>query len=138
MIAFEGGEIALRAVLALLAAYHLGVGILSVLSPSSAARVASRLYGTTAVESPQLRYGVRMLGLYALALGSLLALATASPGEYRAVIVVAAGLQLARAACRIALRHELAAGFSVPARRNYLNATLLVAEAAVLLAAFPG
>ena len=137
MIALDAGELALRAVLALLAAYHLGVGLLSVVSPSSAVWVASRLYGTAAVDTPQLRYGVRMLGLYALALGSLLALATASPGEYRAVIIVAAGLQLARAACRVLLRHELAAGFRVPMRRNYINATLLVVEAGVLLIAFP-
>jgi hypothetical protein len=137
MIALHASEIALRAVLALLATYHLGVGLLSVLSPSSAARAAARLYGAAAVETPQLRYGIRMLGLYALALGSLLALATGSPAEYRAVIVVAAGLQLARAVCRIVLREELSAGFSVPERRNYINATLLVAEAVVLLVAFP-
>jgi hypothetical protein len=35
------------------------------------------------------------------------------------------------------LREELSAGFSVPERRNYINATLLVAEAVVLLVAFP-
>ena len=137
MTAFGAGDLALRAVLALLTTYHVGVGVVSVLSPSAAMRVSSRLYGTTVAGTPQLRYGVRMLGLYALALGSLLALATSSPAEYRAVIVVAAGLQLARAACRVVLRHELAAGFRVPAKRNYVNASLLVAEAAVLLIALP-
>ena len=80
---------------------------------------------------------MRMLGLYALALGSLLALATWNPTGYRAVIVVAAGLQLASAACRILLRKELTTGFNIPARRNYLNASLLVAEACVLVMAFP-
>jgi hypothetical protein len=65
-------------------------------------------------------------------------LATLSPGEYRAVILVACALQLARAVCRILFRHELVAGFNVSPRRNYLNASLLVAEAFVLAIAFPG
>lgn len=131
------GGLGLRAVLGLLAAYHLAIGSIAVLSPRTAARVSSALYATEVADTAQLRYGLRMLGLYALAIGSLIALATWSPGEYRAVIVVAAGLQLARAACRVLLRQELAAGFNVPARRNYLNASLLVAEACVLAIAFP-
>ena len=128
----------IRAMLALLAAYHLGIGVTSLLSPRTAGRVAAAFYGTDVAESPQLRYGLRMLGLYAIALGSLLTLAAWSPAEHREVIVVACGLQLARAACRVAFRRELAAGFNVSPSRNYLNVSLLVAEACVLAIAIPG
>jgi hypothetical protein len=130
-------DLALRAVLALLALYHLAIGTLSVASLRLTARVTSRLYGLAVVETPALRYAVRMLGLYALALGTLLAVAARSPGQHREVIVVVAALQLARALHRVLLRREVADAFSVPARRNALNAALLVAEAIVLAACLP-
>ena len=125
-------EAALRAVLGLLAVYHLGMGALSALAPAHAGRLGSALYGVRAAETPQLRYGLRMLGLYALALGMLLAIAAVEPRAHRSVIAVAAALQAARAVARIVLRGELAAAFAVPAGRNALNAALLLAEAAVL------
>lgn len=130
-------ETLLRSLLALLALYHLGIGTLSVLWPRAAGRVSAKLYGTNVAESPQLRYGLRMLGLYALAIGSLLVLAAASPGQHRSVIIVAGALQLARAVCRIAFRSELTAAYGISPRRNYLNASLLVAEAFVLAAVLP-
>ena len=127
----------LRALLALLAGYHLAIGVVSVASLRATARVVGALYGLSVAETPALRYAVRMLGLYALALGALLALAARAPATHRDVIAVVAGLQLARAACRLLLRRELAAAFQLPARRNAINAALLVAEAAVLVACFP-
>jgi hypothetical protein len=123
---------ALRGVLGLLAAYHLSIGLLAVFSPRLTARVSGALYALEAADNPQLRYGVRMLGLYALAIGVLLSLALWKPAEYTEVIVVVCGLQLARAACRVLLRHELSAAFNVPPRRNALHASLLLAEACVL------
>jgi|SRR5947208_3265413 len=127
----------LRALLALLAGYHLAIGVVSVASLRVTARVVAALYGLSVAETPALRYAVRMLGLYALALGALLALAARAPGAHRDVIAVVAGLQLARAACRLLLRHELTAAFQLPMRRNAVHAALLVAEAAVLVACFP-
>jgi hypothetical protein len=125
-------ELLLRAVLAVLAAYHLGIGLASVLSGRLTRRVAGALYGIGVEESAQMRYAVRMLGLYALALGALLVPAVLEPAAHRDVIVVVCGLQLARAACRVLLRRELTAAFHVSPRRNAFNAALLVAEAAVL------
>lgn len=125
-------EVTLRAVLALLCVYHLGIGIAAVTSPRLVSRVAGALYSLQAAETPQLRYGVRMLGLYALALGTLLAFAAWDPRGHVEVIVVTAGLQLARAVSRLLLRHELSDAFGIPARRNALNAAVLLAEAGVL------
>lgn len=130
-------ETILRTLLALLAVYHLGIGTLSVLWPRAAGRVSATLYGTDVPETPQLRYALRMLGLYALAIGSLLVLAAASPAQHRSVIIVAGALQLARAVCRVAFRTELTAAYGISPRRNYLNASLLVAEVFVLAVALP-
>lgn len=127
-------ELVLRAVLGILAVYHVGMGVTAFASPRTAARLAGWLYALDAQETPALRYGVRMLGLYALGLGALLAVATANPAGNVEIAAVVAGLQLARAAARLAFRHELAAAFHVPPRRNALNAAVLVLEAAVIAA----
>ena len=129
--------LALRAVLLLLAAYHLVIGVVSVTSLRATARLTNALYGLSVRDDPQLAYAVRMLGLYALAIGSLLALAARAPSQHRDVIAVVAVLQLMRAASRIVSRRELTRVFSVPARRNALNAALLVVEAAILFLCFP-
>ena len=125
-------EILLRGVLGLLAAYHLGMGLVSTFAPRAAARIGGALYAIEAAETPQLRYGVRMLGLYALAFGGLLVLATMDPRRYVAVVVAAAALQLARAIARLALRRELAEAFPIGGRRNAVNAAVLLAVAATL------
>ena len=125
-------ETLLRGVLALLSAYHLGIGAISVASPRFAARVGGALYAVEAAETPQLRYGLRMLGLYATALGVLLAVAAWNPREHAAIIVVAAALQVSRAVARLVLRRELTEAFHIPPRRNAFNAAVLVAEAATL------
>jgi hypothetical protein len=127
----------LRAVLALLAIYHLGIGVLSIISLRLTARVTATLYGLSVVDDAGLRYAVRMLGLYALSLGTLLLLAVRSPGTHRDIIAVVALLQLARAACRICFRGELAEAFRLPSTRNAFNTALLIGEALVLIACFP-
>lgn len=126
-------DVVLQSVLGVLAAYHLGMGAVSVSAPRVAARVGGMLYALEAAESAQLRYGVRMLGLYALALGVLLVNAAAEPRAHVDVVVVAAALQLGRAVARIVLRDELAKAFRIPFRRNLANAAVLVGESAVLL-----
>ena len=124
-----------RIVLVVLAVYHLSVGAVSVSSHAAAARAVARLYGVTSLEgSPQLRYAVKMLGLQALALGALAGVAAWNPARHRDVIAVLAGLQASRAVCRLILRHSLLETFGIPIRRNLLNATLLVIEAAILIA----
>jgi hypothetical protein len=133
VIRINYGLLVLQTVLAILALYHLGMGLLSVVSPRAAGKVAGSMYGIAVTENPQLRYAMRMLGLYALALGSLLLLATLNPSEFRVVIVVVAGLQLARAACRIILSRELTTAFDVSPGRNAISTVVLLAESVVLI-----
>lgn len=126
------GEGLLALVLALLAAYHLAMGALCLLAPRGAARLAGALYALRTDESPALRHGVRMLGLYALALGALLAVAALDPRGHAEVAWVLAGLQLARAIARLVWRRDLERIFGIPQRRNAISAVVLVVEAAVI------
>jgi hypothetical protein len=132
-------HVALHVVLGVLALYHLGIGVVSIFSMNATTRVTRALYGieVSGAENTQLRYAVRMLGLYALALGVLLAFAFFDPAANRNVVIVVIGLQLARALCRLLLRQELTLAFRVTPRRNVLSAALLVAEALVLAVTLP-
>jgi len=129
--------VALRTVLLVLALYHLVIGVVSVLSFRATTRLTSAFYGLSVRDDPQLAYAVRMLGLYALAVGSLLVFAAREPTTHRDVIAVVAGLQLLRAASRIVSGRELESAFALPPRRNAINAALLVVEAAILVLCFP-
>ena len=128
----------LRTVLWVLAVYHLVIGVVSVSSLEMTGRLTSALYGIRLNENPQLAYAVRMLGSYALAIGALLVIAARAPASHREIIVVVAGLQVLRGVSRLVSRHELTRAFSLPPRRNALNAALLFVEAAILILFLPG
>lgn len=123
-----------RIVLGVLAAYHVIIGMVSLLSYRGAARIVARLYGVASLDgSPQLRYAVKMLGLQALAIGALAAVAARDPADHRDVIAVLAALQAGRAFYRLANHQSLHDAFGIPAARNALNAAVLLAEAAILI-----
>lgn len=128
-------EIAVRAVLWLLAGYHLVIGVASVTSHRLTSRMVVRLYAGSLGDSEQLRYAVRMLGFYALAIGVLVTVAATDPGAHRPVVAVVAGLQAARAVSRVVSSRLLADAFAVTPARNLLAVSLLAAESAVLLLA---
>lgn len=129
-------EIAVRAVLWLLAAYHIGIGIASVASHGMTSRIVARLYAGSLGDGAQLRYAVRMLGFYALAIGALAAVAATGPDAHRPIVAVIAALQGARAISRLVSWRLLASAFAVSRARNTLAASMLAAEALVLLLVF--
>ena len=122
----------LQAVLGVLAAYHVLVGALSLVSFGATSRVVAGLYGVRLETQQQLRHAVRMLGLTSLALGALMALAARDPGGHREVIMVVTGLQLARATARVVWHRDLAEAFGVSVARNAAAIVLLIAESAAL------
>lgn len=131
------GEVVLRVLLGLLAAYHIGMGTASVFSPTYAARLAGTFYGVRLNPDPPTQYVIRMLGLLAVAIGSLLTVAMLGPAGNRATIVVVAALQASRAACRILFADRLHQSLGLSRSRNALNAALLVAQALALLGLLP-
>lgn len=132
------GEIVLRAVLALLAVYHLSMGIVSVFFQRGAEGMVRGLYGVRMEGSGErFGYALRMLGLYALAFGFLLARAAMDPAGHRSVIAAAILLQSVRAVSRLASAGTLRGAFGVGPVRNRLGAAVLVIQAGVLAWLFP-
>ena len=129
-------EVAVRAVLWLLAAYHVGIGVASIASYGTTSRIVARLYAGSLGGGGQLRYAVRMLGFYALAIGALVAVAATDPAAHRPIVAVVAALQAARAISRLLSWRLLANAFAVSRARNTLAASMLAAEALVLLLVF--
>ena len=129
-------DVAVRAVLWLLAAYHVVIGVASVVSHGATSRIVARLYAGSLGDGEQLRYAVRMLGFYALAIGALVAVAATDPGAHRPIVAVVAALQAARAISRLLSWRLLADAFAVSRARNTLAASMLAAEAMVLLLVF--
>jgi hypothetical protein len=125
--------VGLRILLAGLAAYHLAIGALAVLSYQGTAAAVRTLYGAELDEGAQLRYAIRMLGLYALAFGFLLAAAAREPAAHRHVVLAAALLLIARGLMRLTLARPVAASFGVSARRNRAHAGGLLLLAALLI-----
>ena len=132
----SGTEVAVRAVLWLLAAYHIAIGVASVMSHGTTAHIVARLYAGSLGSGGQLRYAVRMLGFYALAIGALVAVAATDPGAHRPIVAVVAALQAARAVSRLVSWRLLTHAFAVSRARNALAASMLAAEALVLLLVF--
>ena len=134
----SGGEMVLCGVLALLAAYHLSMGVASVFFQRGAAGLARTLYGVEMEGSgARFDYALRMLGVYALAFGFLLACAAADPAGHRSVIPGAILLQSIRAASRLASTGALRAAFGVAPARNRWGAALLAVQAGLLVWFFP-
>jgi hypothetical protein len=134
----SGGETVLRGVLALLAVYHLSMGLVSIFFQRGAAGLARGLYGIEMEDSGQrFSYALRMLGLYAFAFGFLLARAAMDPAGHRSVIVAAILLQSVRAASRLMSAGTLRVAFGVAPARNRLSAAALVAQAGLLVWCFP-
>ena len=124
--------------LVLLAAYHLGIGLVSVASQRWTASVAHGMYGLSVVGGDaRFQYAMKMLGLYALALGGLLVLAAHDPTANRPVLAALLFLQAARGVSRLTFHRLLADAFGVDPRRNAAHAFLLLATAALLAWWFP-
>lgn len=124
----------LYAVLGLTCLYHLGIGVVSCLSPETTAQVGAYFYGVHAdALSPQFVYMLKALGMYALFTGALLLLALRDPQRYRAVVIACAALLGMRALSRLVFFDALHDAFEVPWTRNLFNIGILTTQACLLL-----
>ena len=125
-------EAAARVVLWLLAAYHVVVGAVALVSPARAASVMRSLYGAALPESDAFRYATSMIGALALAIGLVAAVAALAPAQHRAIVAALLVLQLGRIFCRLRDRRLLSASLGVTMQRNGAAIAILGAECAVL------
>ena len=123
----------LRAVLGLLALYHLGIGAVSVLSAEQTAAFAEWFYGLELSGEPRFLYALKALGMYALFTSAVLGLATWDPVRFRPIVYCLAGLQTMRALTRLFFYDLLSAGFGLAWSHNLFNVGLLALEVLLLL-----
>lgn len=125
-------------VLGMTCAYHLGIGVVSLLSPETTLNVAAMLYDVHASAfAPQVVYMLKALGMYALFTGTLLAIALRDPAKYRHIVFVCAALLIMRATTRVLFFDVLHDAFAVEWTRNLVNVTLLVLQAGILVGLCP-
>ena len=123
-----------RAVLALLATYHLATGLLALMAPGRARRFVRTLYGAQLGDAAPMDYAVAMIGAQAVAIGVLAAFAAVEPTRYRAIVAALALLQLLRALVRGIRARVLRDALGVPPRRNVIMIVVLLLEVVVLAA----
>lgn len=127
----------LRIVLAILTIYHLGIGVVSVLSADLTARFAKWFYGLDAEVGPAFVYMLKALGMYAIFTGILSAVCFIDPRRYRAVGIALVVLLVLRCLTRVLAYDTLEAAFGVSWTRNLTNVALMLLWAAVIVVCLP-
>lgn len=121
-----------RAVLVLLALYHLTTGVVAVCFPEFSRTFYATLYHFEPHYWEQYRLILKPWGSYAFFTGLLMALAAYDPRRYRAVIACVILLLSIRIGYRVLYAAEAAEVFRIDAARNALNVGLIVVWVAVL------
>lgn len=117
-----------RIVLGLVAAYHIGMGILAFCSDAAAVWLAKQAFGVTLDGSAQVMYLARLVGLYGVAFGVFVAVMAANPVRYARLVYVVLLLYVLRIVDR---------GVFLPGvKESFQIATPRILTGCVLLAAF--
>ena len=121
-----------RAVLALLAGYHLLTGVVAVWFPDWSFSFYDQLYHFDPRDTAQYRLILKPWGAYALFTGAVLVPACVDPRRLRPVIVVLCGLLCLRCGYRLAFAEEGYAVFGIDGVRNLTNVLLMASYVVVL------
>ncbi|RMG13796.1 MAG: hypothetical protein D6731_11455 [Planctomycetota bacterium] len=125
---------AVRFVLGVLCAYHLGVGLLGCLSAEATVQFGAWFYGLEIdASAAQFAYMLKALSMYALFTGALAAVALHDPERHRSLLWALAGLLVMRCTTRLLFFGTLHQAFHVGWARNLFHVGLMALKAAVLL-----
>lgn len=98
--------------------YHILMGILGVVSGSTAAWGAHVLWHANVTVDPQFSYLAKFLGAYVIAFGIMLLFITKDPVRYAGLVYPAVVVALLRIAERLIFASELKAAFGIGMRRT--------------------
>lgn len=124
----------LRVLLAFIAIYHLGLGVLAIVSDGGFVWLARVLGGATTEASPQAIALMHPFGAYLAAFGVAMAVAAWDPVKYRALVSIAVVLFALRVIQRSLSIDESVAAYGITALRAWLNLGLVAVIGAVLFA----
>jgi len=122
----------LKLSLAILAAYHLGVGLMTVIAPEFSASFGKAAYGLEVEVSAQYLYMLKALGMYALFTGTLCAVALRDPLKHRQIVLAAVLLLSMRAVTRVVFFDVAHEAFGVSWARNLSNVGIMTLQASAL------
>lgn len=127
-----GLEWTFRAVLLLLALYHLATGVIAVFFPEFSRGFYQALYHFEPHYWDQYRLILKPWGSYALFTGAVLSCACWAPRKHKSVIWAMTGLLCLRVGYRLICQDEAAAVLGIDQARNYLNVGLMLVWIVVL------
>jgi len=125
----------LRLALISVAATHLTMGVLAIISPPKrqADKMLKVFYGATLDLTPQERHLIRMLGAYMIAVAFVSAFAVADPVARWAIVYGTGILLLLRGGQRIVFAREIRAAFGIfPTRMKMQTAFFLLLGALIV------
>ncbi|MBI2932009.1 MAG: hypothetical protein HYY16_10200 [Planctomycetes bacterium] len=124
---------ALRAVLGVVCASHLAIGLTIMLFGAAGVRLAARMYGVENVpETPAFLYILKPLGAYMLAVAVMAAFAIADPAKHRVVIYGIIALLAVRVAQRLIFGAEIREAFGVSSTHMAVQSLFFAAMAVAL------
>ncbi len=123
----------LRVVLAIAAVPPIVYGLVAITRGTLIAEVSSVLSRASVTVTAETDYLLKVLGLYILAFGLLLACAIRNPVKYRIIVTWGGLVFLGRALQRLLLTQELRALFDVPYGVNLAHVTYLAVLGLTLL-----
>jgi hypothetical protein len=127
-------QTALKAVLVLVCAAHLILGIIGYFAPPEpVANVIASLYGATLTITPQLQHMIRILGAFMVAIGILAAFALQDPQKNRSIIYGIAVLLILRVSQRLVFAQEIHEHFQVSYGKLWIQSIFFLALAIALL-----
>jgi hypothetical protein len=117
----------LKVVLWLICLYHVFMGAAAFLSEDTAARVAEVAFGIHLQMAPQTSYIVKLLGVYAIVFGLMVALTALDPVRYTRFLDVVVVLYALRILNKLVFAKLFTEAFEAPPYRAWVDIALLAA-----------
>jgi ABC-type Fe3+-siderophore transport system permease subunit len=121
-----------KAVLLLLAVYHVATGVVAIFFPDFSFPFYDALYHADPLDTAQYRLILKPWGAYAIFTGAVLFAAWREPRRFRPVIVALVGLLAMRCSYRLAFAADAWVVFGIDAVRNWTNVLLMTSYVVVL------
>lgn len=123
----------LRIVLAMIAIYHVVLGLATFVSDDLTTRLAWQLFGLHLDMTPQLSYIVQLLGVYAITFGVFTAYVARDPFANRAMLNVIVILYVLRVVNKFLSMGEFTQAFNASMTRVWTDVVLLAFFGAAVL-----
>lgn len=125
-------HVALQVLVLLVALSHAAIGLALMISPGLQDQMAT-LYGAEVQWTPELRYLLKPMGAFMLALGCVGLLAARKPASHPGIVLTFAGLLLIRVAQRAVFRSEIQELFALSTWKLWSAAGLFLVLAIALV-----